>query len=83
MSHAGFRRFRRHRGAVAGAVIALFFAAVARFISTRQWRLEDWNVAESRQPLLVTSHCFLMQNGLFRGEALSRYAFMVARKSRT
>jgi peptide/nickel transport system permease protein len=29
VSRAGFRRFRRHRGAVAGGVIALFFAAVA------------------------------------------------------
>ena len=29
MSRAGFRRFRRHRGAVAGGVIALFLAAVA------------------------------------------------------
>ena len=29
MSRAGFRRFRRHRGAVAGGLIALFFAAVA------------------------------------------------------
>jgi peptide/nickel transport system permease protein len=29
VSRAAFRRFRRHRGAVAGGVIALFFAAVA------------------------------------------------------
>jgi peptide/nickel transport system permease protein len=29
VSRATFRRFRRHRGAVAGGVIALFFAAVA------------------------------------------------------
>jgi peptide/nickel transport system permease protein len=29
VSRAGFRRFRRHRGAVAGGLIALFFAAVA------------------------------------------------------
>jgi peptide/nickel transport system permease protein len=29
MSRAGFRRFCRHRGAVAGGLIALFFAAVA------------------------------------------------------
>jgi peptide/nickel transport system permease protein len=29
VSRAGFRRFRRHRGAVAGGLIALFFAAIA------------------------------------------------------
>ena len=38
---------------------ALFFAAAARFISTRQWRLGDWNVAESRQPLLVVLTMFV------------------------
>jgi ZIP family zinc transporter len=43
-------------GMIAGA---LFFAAAARFISTRQWRLEDWNVVESRQPLLVVLTMFV------------------------
>jgi hypothetical protein len=41
-------------GMIGGAV---FFAAAARFIARRQWRLAGWSVAESRQPILLVLTC--------------------------
>jgi zinc transporter ZupT len=43
-------------GMIGGAV---FFAAAARFIATRQWRLGGWSVDESRQPILLVLTMFV------------------------
>jgi zinc transporter, ZIP family len=43
-------------GMIAGAA---FFAAAARYITTREWRLGDWNVADSRQPILLVLTMFV------------------------
>jgi zinc transporter ZupT len=43
-------------GMIAGA---LFFAAAARFIATREWQLGEWSVAESRQPILLVLTMFV------------------------
>ena len=43
-------------GMIAGA---MFFAAAARFVSTRQWQMGDWSVAESRQPILLVLTMFV------------------------
>jgi zinc transporter ZupT len=38
---------------------ALFFAAAARYIERKEWRLGDWGVAESRQPILLVLTMFV------------------------